>query len=196
MSLILRSLIPSAPSRRLIRSQMGQGIAISILRTLKTTSVKESGPKDETHEEFAKRSRVHEDEINPSDPHGTGKGDVYVGKGIKKTVTSPKTPEDFMNPDLEAQWISFGFDKVSKAQDRFDAHFIFAVVVLGMCYFVAVYFWYFPDWRLDNWAQREAYLEMARRKKLGGPYISRDYVPADRIKLPTDEELGDAEIII
>lgn len=197
MSLLLRSLLPTTSSR-LIRSQVSQGIPNSILRTLKTTSVKESGdtPRHETHEEFAKRSRVHEDEINPSDPHGHGYSDIFLGKGVVKQRKSPKTPEDFMNPDLEAHWISWGLDRVNKAQDRFDAHFLFFFAGTGVMYLVIVFLWYYPDYRLDSWAQREAYLEMARRKKLGGPYISRDYVPADRIKLPTDEELGDAEIII
>lgn len=47
-----------------------------------------------------------------------------------------------------------------------------------------------------DWAQREAYLELERRQKEGLPLVDPDYIKADSIALPSDEELRDAEIII
>lgn len=47
-----------------------------------------------------------------------------------------------------------------------------------------------------DWAQREAYLEMRRREAAGLPYIDRNLIPEENVVLPTDEELGETEIII
>jgi hypothetical protein len=34
-------------------------------------------------------------------------------------------------------------------------------------------------------------LQLAKREKAGEPLVSRDFVPVDQIKLPTDQEIGD-----
>lgn len=49
-----------------------------------------------------------------------------------------------------------------------------------------------------QWAKREAYLEIERRKKAGLPLISKDLLdPAVvAIQLPPEEELGDFQILI
>lgn len=61
----------------------------------------------------------------------------------------------------------------------------------------AGYAWaYAPDVTLHDWAGREAFLELRRREAAGAPLIDPDFLPADRVVLPTDEELGDTEIII
>jgi NADH dehydrogenase (ubiquinone) 1 beta subcomplex subunit 11 len=46
------------------------------------------------------------------------------------------------------------------------------------------------------WAQREAYLELARREGTGLPLIDANLIEPSRVELPSDEELGDFEIII
>jgi len=46
------------------------------------------------------------------------------------------------------------------------------------------------------WEKREALLEIARRQKLGLPLISENYIDPSKIQLPSDEELGDFDIII
>ena len=53
-----------------------------------------------------------------------------------------------------------------------------------------------PLFRLQQWAQREAFLELARREKEGEPLISKDFIPIDKISLPDDDELGNMPIII
>lgn len=49
-----------------------------------------------------------------------------------------------------------------------------------------------------HWRQREAYLELARREAKGLPLVDPNLVPAEKMLqyLPTDEELGDTDIII
>ena len=54
----------------------------------------------------------------------------------------------------------------------------------------------FIIYRTNDWCHREAYLELSRREKAGEPLINPDYVPIDKIKLPSEEELGDTEIVI
>lgn len=46
------------------------------------------------------------------------------------------------------------------------------------------------------WAQREAYLELDRRQRLGLPLVDPNYVPPEKMQLLSDEELKDFEIII
>lgn len=51
-------------------------------------------------------------------------------------------------------------------------------------------------YRTNDWCYREAYLELARREAAGEPLVNPDYVSSERIQLPSDEELGETEIII
>ena len=46
-----------------------------------------------------------------------------------------------------------------------------------------------PGSRRD-WCQREAYLEIARREALGLPLVDPDYIPPEKMLLPSDEELA------
>ncbi|CDW54709.1 ESSS domain containing protein [Trichuris trichiura] len=58
---------------------------------------------------------------------------------------------------------------------------------------------YKPDWpQMREWAFREAFLELERREKAGLPPISKDVIDPEKVKmvLPSDEELGDFEIVI
>ena len=49
---------------------------------------------------------------------------------------------------------------------------------------------------MRDWASREAYLDMDRRKKAGLPLIDPYYVHPDQITLPTEGEIGDQEIVM
>jgi len=69
---------------------------------------------------------------------------------------------------------------------------LFTVCMVGGAY----YLYYCPHTGLADWAQREAYIVLREREEAGLPPISKELVPLDRIVLPTDEELGDTEIII
>ncbi|KFB35904.1 AGAP007380-PA-like protein [Anopheles sinensis] len=93
-------------------------------------------------------------------------------------------------------WVSYGFDRKDETNDRsaMNASFFFSVtlcLVLG-----SVYWAYVPDPQLQDWSQREAYLELRRREAAGLEPISKDFVDPAQIVLPSDEELGNTEIII
>lgn len=128
---------------------------------------------------------------------------LSVVRGIKtspkkdETAASvaPVTKEDFANPNPK-NWVSYGFDTKSETNDRDStkSSFFFAVT---LCLVWGTFFWaYLPDTQLRDWAQREAYLELRRREKAGVDLVSPNYVDPATIVLPSDEELGDTEIII
>ena len=185
MSMALRLLLTAnrvSLQRHAIRSPVTPPLA-SIVRCIKTGG-----------DEGKKRSS-HGDGIKPSDPHvGNEGGDIFVGPGVVRPPAPPKTAEDFANP--KDHWVYYGFDPVDKKNDRMYTHVVFFIMITGVFYGWSLIIYYQPDLRLDNWATREAYLELERRTRLGGPLVDRDYVPAHLIKLPTEEELGDQEVII
>lgn len=195
MSLVSR--LACSTNRLLARNLVLRPLPHHILQSVKHSSTdgssgKKGGKNINGH--------IEPEEINPADPHrGNESGDVNVGPGLMtdkgRKFKVPKTAEDFANPSPEF-WINWGWDKMDKNVDRIHGHITMFMVMTLMIYGGAWMVYYFPDVRMDNWFTREAYLEMERRKKLGEPYISRDYVPRHLITLPTDEELGDMEIII
>lgn len=110
-------------------------------------------------------------------------------------VAGPVTKEDFANPNPK-NWMSYGFDTKDKTNDRnsVKGSFFFAVT---LCLVWGTFYWaYLPDPQLRDWAQREAYLELRRREKAGVELVNPNYVDPATISLPSDEELGDTEIII
>lgn len=50
--------------------------------------------------------------------------------------------------------------------------------------------------RMRHWAQREAFLELRRREALGLPAIDANLIDPEKIELPSEEEIGNFEIII
>lgn len=60
----------------------------------------------------------------------------------------------------------------------------------------AFIFAYMPDYNYKSWAEREAFLELRRREEQGLPLIDPNYIDINSINLPSDEELGDTEIVI
>lgn len=93
-------------------------------------------------------------------------------------------------------WVSYGFDYYDKAWDRqvMRATMFASVTVclVGTIFLLS----YLPDPRLNEWAQREGYLVLREREAAGLVAISPDIIDPKSVQLPTDEELGDTEIII
>ena len=173
-----------------------QGLILRPLPRPFLQSVKHMAKKAFPDHEHPAKAHVLPEEINPADPHtNTGSGDIHVGPGVGKPPPRPKTVEDFANPNPDI-WMTYGFDMLDKKRDRQEAHLTFFIIVTCMMYGAAAVVYYFPDMKLDNWVTREAYMEIERRKKAGGPYVSRDYVPPELIHLPSDEEIGEMDIII
>lgn len=130
-----------------------------------------------------------------------------ANKNLRCISTSPKNRETAsISPTaakeetkVEAKtknWVSYGFSYTDKKEDR-DAmrgSFFFSVT---LCLVWGTFIWsYLPDPQMRDWAQRQGYLTLREREAAGKEPISRDYVDPSLITLPSDEELGDTEIII
>ncbi|GIY73712.1 complex I-ESSS [Caerostris darwini] len=114
----------------------------------------------------------------------------------KKQPPPPKTVEDFAETKNPKFWVSYGYDEENYEKDRHDHKVInfmlLTVLVCGGTFIVA----YSPDIYNQDWTNREAYIRMNERKKLGLPYVDKNYIDPEKIELPSDEELGDTEIIL
>lgn len=114
--------------------------------------------------------------------------DIYLNPLLTPPPRPPRTPEDFMNPERLGHWKSTGMDFVSPVADKYYYHeMMFCIIVFSM---VTIFLYsYGPDYKLNDWARREAFLRLTKREALGLPLIDRNVVDPDRIVLPTEEEL-------
>ncbi|XP_068242912.1 NADH dehydrogenase [ubiquinone] 1 beta subcomplex subunit 11, mitochondrial [Palaemon carinicauda] len=96
----------------------------------------------------------------------------------------------------DKNWVSWGFSMVSQTEDNTSMHLIFFFSVTLCIVLGGFVFAYLPDIKHRNWAQREGYLELRRREAEGLPLIDANLISVDKIELPSDEEIGDTEIII
>lgn len=113
----------------------------------------------------------------------------------KEAVAAPAAPVTQSKPDAK-NWVSYGFDFRDEAEDRSAtrASYFFSIT---LCLVWGTFVWaYLPDPQLRDWAQREGHLALRQREAAGVEPISRDYVNAALIKLPTEAELEGVEIII
>lgn len=93
-------------------------------------------------------------------------------------------------------WVSYGYDRRDKEWDRQVMRGSFFLTVT-MCMVVGGFVWtYLPDPKMRDWAQREAFILLREREAAGVEFISADLIEASLVELPTDEELGDTDIII
>jgi len=112
-------------------------------------------------------------------------------------TASPKVPKSSEEPTKKKKyWISQGYSHDSEEEDLTIRNGVmFFTVTMGMV-LIGYIMMYMPDARYRNWSQREAYIEIARREALGLPHIDPNLVPVDNVNLPSEEELGDFEIVI
>ncbi|KAF2358888.1 NADH:ubiquinone oxidoreductase ESSS subunit [Trinorchestia longiramus] len=112
------------------------------------------------------------------------------------TLFEDGLPEKFDARVTNKHWVSWGWDIEDRVVDATYIHCFFfllvSVALIGGSYFMA----YSPTKNFRDWAQREAYLEIRRREAAGLPHIDRDAVPVEQIVLPSEEELGNMEIVI
>lgn len=112
----------------------------------------------------------------------------------KKAAVKPAEPAAAATTNKN--WVSYGFDYKTESEDRDSMHSTFLFTVT-FCLVLGTFYWaYLPDPQLQDWAQREAYLELRRREAAGLEPISKDFVDPSQIVLPSDEELGNTEIVI
>lgn len=109
------------------------------------------------------------------------------------TTTCDK-PEE--KSESSKNWVSYGFDYTSKEEDT-NAHHASFFFSVTLCLVFGSFAWaYAPDVHLRDWSQREAFLVLRRREKLGLPPIDPNFIDPKHIKLPSEDELCDVEIII
>lgn len=124
----------------------------------------------------------------------------------KKSDTATAQPsvtrqEDTIDFSIEAvrkskNWVSYGFDRNDKEWDRQVTRATFFCGVTLVFVFGGFFFAYLPDPKMRDWAQREAFIQLREREAAGLELLSADYIDVSLIELPTDEELGNTEIVI
>ncbi|CAN8025297.1 unnamed protein product [Ixodes persulcatus] len=106
----------------------------------------------------------------------------------------PVTVADFADTKPR-YWMSYGYSETDYTMDR-DYHHL--VMFFGITFMLGLGFimMYIPDFRDLDWTEREAYLRLERRERLGLPKIDRNLVDPSRLTLPSEEELEGVEIIL
>lgn len=93
-------------------------------------------------------------------------------------------------------WQSYGFENNDETADLNAMHatgfFSITLCIVGGMFMFA----YMPDYNYKGWAEREAFLELRRREEQGLPLIDPNYIPTSLIQLPSEDELGDTEIVV
>ncbi|KAG8328521.1 uncharacterized protein LOC124372840 [Homalodisca vitripennis] len=90
----------------------------------------------------------------------------------------------------------YGFSGKTEEEEHNRMHAMFFTYITIGFVLSGFYLYYKPSTSMRDWALREAYLELRRREQLGLPLIDPNYVDPSTVYLPSDEELGDTEIII
>lgn len=123
---------------------------------------------------------------------------ISTSKKNQETATiAPSAVKDETKAEVKNKnWQSYGFSYKDKTEDRnaMRSSFFFSVT---MCLVWGTFIWsYLPDNQMRDWAQRQGYLALRQREAAGMEPISRDLIDPSLITLPSDEDLGETEIII
>lgn len=116
------------------------------------------------------------------------------GAAISTSLSKEAIP-DFTKPETQ-NWVSYGFKRDNETDDLNAMHNFFFMSITLCLVVGGMFYAYFPDFKTRDWSNREAFLELRRREMNGLPLIDRNYVDPAKITLPSDEELGNQEIII
>jgi len=171
------------------------------------TSVKKLGGEGGDHPPISatlpERFPPFRDGIDPSRKGGPPGGDELLRQGLGPEADnwrnwSPEKMEAETNyllrlnkSDLDSaeNWLSFGHDYHDRHKDV-AINRLMAWITVFQLMLVMFVVNYLPDFKRRDWSQREAFLEIARREALGLPYIDPDYIPPEKMLLPSDEELA------
>ncbi|KRZ58792.1 hypothetical protein T02_10770 [Trichinella nativa] len=133
------------------------------------------------------------DEIKQSPYYRKSRFDWLFGEGYRRPLAADQGGK------MRRGWLAYGFHPTDEYTDWKRAHTVFFALI-GIAFPGLLFvLWYKPDWPLmRDWAFREAVLELERRERAGLEPISKDLINPEKVKLvlPSDEELGDFEIII
>lgn len=124
------------------------------------------------------------------------KNDTSVAQPLSSQVSEEVTDFSVEAVKKSKNWVSYGFSITDKEEDRQYTNGTYfmgvSVAIVG-----SIFIWaYLPDRQLLEWSQREAFIVLREREAAGLEPISPNYIDPNLIELPSDEELGDTEIII
>ncbi|XP_020296473.1 NADH dehydrogenase [ubiquinone] 1 beta subcomplex subunit 11, mitochondrial [Pseudomyrmex gracilis] len=124
--------------------------------------------------------------------------EMTIRRGLATTprYNSEGNTQGTQGTNKKRKWVSYGFDKTDEALDRHSMHQIFFVAITLVMVLGGTIMAYAPDPAGKDWSQREAYLRLRYREENGLPLIDPNLIDPAKITLPSDEELGDTEIII
>lgn len=121
---------------------------------------------------------------------------ISTSKKNRDTIDITHNAEQNKSVASTKNWVSYGFEHKSEFEDRRAMHSVFFASVTVCLVFGSFYLAYVPNFNLTDWSQREAYLELKRREDAGLPLVDCNLIDPARITLPSEDELGDTEIII
>lgn len=121
--------------------------------------------------------------------------ETTICRRITTTPSCYDSTKEEVKP-VKRKWVSYGFSEEDEAEDCHAMHQTMFVVISIVLVLGGTVLGYLPDVRNKDWAQREAYLQLRYREEHGLPLVDRNMIDPSKIILPTDEELGDTEIII
>lgn len=121
--------------------------------------------------------------------------------GTAKAEVSADKPDDVIDFSIEGvrkskQWVSYGFDLKNKEWDRQvmrGSMFSMITVALVCSGFI---FAYAPEPHQSDWALREGYIRLREREAAGLEPIDPNLIDPSTVELPSDEQLGNVELII
>lgn len=128
------------------------------------------------------------------------KNETSVAKPLSSEAAAG-TEQEVTDFSVEAvkkskNWVSYGFSRTDKEEDRQITRAVW-FMGLSVAMGLTIFMWsYLPDRQYTEWSHREAYIVLRNREAAGLEPISPDYVDPSTLVLPSDDELGDTEIII
>ena len=118
------------------------------------------------------------------------------GNKRETTVIDVKQVRSVPKEETNKNWVSFGFEQHDEKEDRQSMNIIMftsiTIALVGSSFFLA----YYPDFQMADWSHREGFLQLRHRESNNLPLVDANLIPIEKINLPSDEELGDTEIII
>jgi len=95
----------------------------------------------------------------------------------------------------KASWHGFGYWTHDRRLDYQTGHFV-TFLSCGLIACTFMWYYYYPDMKMQDWMHREAYLLIREREAKGQVLVCRDLIDPSKFDIPEDEELGDCNIII
>ncbi|VDD82792.1 unnamed protein product [Mesocestoides corti] len=125
------------------------------------------------------------------------------GPSFKNILQKNDLPDDVKKGiesearDMLKDWLPYGWNDYDRIDDTTKYKTVTFLLMVCFTFGLAFQLWYRPRGLEGDWARREAFLELERRRALGLPLVDPNLIPPERVKLPPKEDLDpDFKIII